>query len=129
MWFLGSASLEGEEGRSGVPQGMGDGWVTDRLLAERPLCSTTHVQEGSPIGSRSSLMLMQFIMSFLHMVMGRFVFPWLFPRCDPAALSTVCLCASVLTAMGEGQSLQALVCFPLPLVRGPVLLLNQHRLA
>lgn len=70
-------------------------------------------------------------MSFLHVVMGRVVCPWLFPCYDSASLSTVstvCRCSSVLTGVSGGQSLQAMVHLLHPLVHGPVLALNQHQL-
>lgn len=57
-----------------------------------------------------------------------------FPGCFLAVIQQLSLqspqfaIVPVLTGVAEGQSLQALVCFSLPLVHGPVLVLNQHQL-
>lgn len=92
VWVTDNTRLEGEEARSRMPLAQAVGrvtespWPSSRGTAH---CSTAPGAGRQQLRSDASVQPLRFVMNFLHTVRGCFVFPWLCPHCDSAALSSL----------------------------------------
>lgn len=129
MWFLDTTRLEGEEVRSRMPLAQARGRVTESPGRAPVVLQPTAAWPWGQGGTRLSQCPVSAICYELPQVRGCFVFPWLFPHSDSAALSSLYSVLLSLPADCAGRRpVTTDGALFTPRAPSPILVFNQHQL-